>query len=347
MAYAVQVFHAPTEGYIVVDGVRLHYWERGTGSAVVLLHGNGSMIGDFVSSGITDRIATSHRVIVFDRPGFGYSERPRGRTWGPSEQAKLLLRAFGLLGIERPVVVGHSWGTLVALAISLEAPEHVAGLVLLSGYYYPVPHVIARSRPRTPIMNEVMLHAMMPFVGHAMVLSALMSIFAPCVVPARFWRQYSIRLALRPSQLRAVAEEAEMLPDSAEALCRHYKELDVPVHLIAGSDDRVVETERHSARLHRELGSSTFCSVPGKGHMIHHAAPLEVVTAITEMGEKRQMQGKSKTALRARQRLDWLNVTDSDRSSKHFANIETPFGANVSEPRDGVSVRRGVSVTMH
>ena len=41
------------------------------------------------------------------------------------------------LGIERPVVVGHSWGTLVALAWALRRPDEVRGLLLLSGYYYP------------------------------------------------------------------------------------------------------------------------------------------------------------------------------------------------------------------
>src|SRR5882672_10949200 len=116
--------------FITVDGTRLHYIDRGSGIPVILLHGNGSMIGDFVSSGITERLGPGHRVVTFDRPGFGYSERPRGRTWGPFEQAKLLLRAFSLLGIERPIVVGHSWGTLVALALALEDREKIAGLVL-------------------------------------------------------------------------------------------------------------------------------------------------------------------------------------------------------------------------
>src|SRR5436309_1300735 len=126
--------HRPIDGYVTADGARLHYFEKGAGTPVVLLHGNGSMIGDFVSSGITERAANGHRVIAFDRPGFGYSDRPRGRRWGPSEQAKLLLRAFSLLGIEQAIVVGHSWGALVALALALECPEKVAGLVLLSGY---------------------------------------------------------------------------------------------------------------------------------------------------------------------------------------------------------------------
>src|SRR5262249_29125186 len=92
--------HPPIDDFVGVDGMRLHYFARGSGTPVVLLHGNGSMIGDFLSSGITERIASGHRVIAFDRPGFGYSERPRDRRWGPSEQARLLLRAFASLGIE-------------------------------------------------------------------------------------------------------------------------------------------------------------------------------------------------------------------------------------------------------
>src|SRR5437870_950122 len=124
----------PVCQFITVDDTRLRYLDSGAGTPVVLLHGNGSLIEDFVSSGIMD--APGHRFIAFDRPGFGYSERPRGRAWGPSEQASLLLRALAHLGIERPIVVGHSWGALVALAMALESPEDVSGLVLLSGYYY-------------------------------------------------------------------------------------------------------------------------------------------------------------------------------------------------------------------
>ena len=308
LAHAGQSRHLPAEGFVVVDGIRLHYVERGHGPPVVLLHGNGSMIGDFISSGITERVAASHRVIVFDRPGFGHSDRPRGRTWGPSEQAKLLLRSFALLGIERTIVVGHSWGTLVALALALEAPDKVAGLVLLSGYYYPVPHANARASSRSPIMDEILLHAVMPFAGHAIALSALRSIFAPCIVPEKFKKHYSVRLALRPSQMKAVAEEAEMLSDSAKVLGRRYKELDMPVHLIAGSDDRIVDTDKHSARLHRELGTSTFCSVAGKGHMVHHAAPHEVIAAIGRVGAHRWSEGRSGSTTPGTRRRDWIDI---------------------------------------
>src|SRR4051812_27126853 len=75
----------PARGaFIEVDGVRLHYIEKGTGSPVVLLHGNQAMADDFEISGVFDLIAEKHRVIAFDRPGFGYSERPRVMVWTPS-----------------------------------------------------------------------------------------------------------------------------------------------------------------------------------------------------------------------------------------------------------------------
>ena len=68
----------PPQGrFIDIDGVRLHYVERGSGRPLVLLHGNGSMIQDFESSGLIDLAAKDYRVIVFDRPGFGHSLRPR------------------------------------------------------------------------------------------------------------------------------------------------------------------------------------------------------------------------------------------------------------------------------
>ena len=72
--------HPPEGSFIVVDGVRLHYSDRGKGSAVVLIHGNAVTGADWNTSGVADLLRTNHRVIILDRPGFGYSDRPRGRV---------------------------------------------------------------------------------------------------------------------------------------------------------------------------------------------------------------------------------------------------------------------------
>ena len=83
----------PAGQFLEVNGVRLHYVERGSGAPLVLLHGNGSMIQDFESSGLIDLAAKNYRVIAFDRPGFGHSDRPRKVVWTPAAQAELITAA--------------------------------------------------------------------------------------------------------------------------------------------------------------------------------------------------------------------------------------------------------------
>src|SRR3954467_5155862 len=127
----------PVGRFIEVDGVRLHYVERGEGPPLVLLHGNGTMFQDYELSGLLNMAAQRYRVIVFDRPGYGHSSRPRRTIWHPVAQAHLLHKALQQLGVGAATVVGHSWGTLVALSLALEHPADVNSLALLSGYYFP------------------------------------------------------------------------------------------------------------------------------------------------------------------------------------------------------------------
>ena len=112
----------PIGEFIECDGVRLHYIDRGDPAApsVVLFHGNGAMIQDFTISGLIDLLARRNRVLCFDRPGFGHSERPRLRIWTATAQARLFAKALDQLRVRNPVLLGHSWGTLVAIALAID-----------------------------------------------------------------------------------------------------------------------------------------------------------------------------------------------------------------------------------
>ena len=128
--------YPPVGRFLSVDGVRLHNIERGTGEPLLLIHGNGTLIQDFTISGLVDRLSERYRVIVIDRPGYGYTTRPR-QLWTPRAHATLFQAALQQLGVDRAIVLGHSWGTMVAVSLALQAPALVRGLVLLSGYYFP------------------------------------------------------------------------------------------------------------------------------------------------------------------------------------------------------------------
>jgi pimeloyl-ACP methyl ester carboxylesterase len=273
----------PAGGFVEVDGIRLHYVERGRGEPVVLLHGNGSMIQDFETSGLIARATELFRVIAFDRPGFGHSERPRGTLWSPEAQAELFSAALKKIGVSQAVVFGHSWGASAAVALALHYPHLVKALVLASGYYYPTPRVDALllSGPAVPIFGDVIRYSISPILSRLMWPLATRKIFAPEAIPAKF-ALFPKELTFRPSQIRAAAAESAMMIPNAYATQAHYEELSMPVVIIAGDQDRLVDIETQSSRLYRELPQSLMRRVLGAGHMVHQTATEQVVGAIGE-----------------------------------------------------------------
>ncbi len=274
----------PTGRFIEVEGVRLHYVERGAGEPLVLLHGNGSMIADFASSGLIDIAAERYRVIAFDRPGYGHSERPRTTVWTDRAQADLIGAALGQLGVAGATVLGHSWGCSVAVALALNHPEAVRALVLASGYYYPSVRadVVTASGPAIPAVGDILRYTLSPVLSRLMWPLLTRKLFGPSPVPAKF-DGFPKEMVFRPSQIRAsAAESALMIPDAAAARS-HYAELTkMPVAIIAGEDDRIVDIDDQSGRLHAQLPHSTFHRLPGVGHMVHQSATDAVMAAIDE-----------------------------------------------------------------
>ena len=289
----------PVGRFLELDGARLHYLDEGPadtgttggggGPPVVLLHGNAVTLDDWIVSGVFDLVARSRRVVAFDRPGFGYSERPRDRSWTPAAQARLLRRACRRLGVERPVVVGHSWGTLVALAWALQAPQEVAGLVLVSGYYYPSTRLDAAlvTPAAVPVLGDLLNHTVSPPLTRMTLPGTLRTMFAPRRVPDRFRDAFPKSLIPRPKQIRAMSQEGAIMVPAAAALRRHYGGFSCPSVVITGDADRVVDPEDQSIRLAHELNDAELRIVPGAGHMVHHAVPREVAEAINRVASGR------------------------------------------------------------
>ncbi|MGO4476262.1 alpha/beta fold hydrolase [Massilia sp. 2TAF26] len=278
----------PPQGrFVKVDGVRLHYIERGEGPVLVLLHGNGVMANDFEHSGLLDRAAEHYRVIAFDRPGFGYSERPRSKVWTPQAQARLLHHALQELDVESAIVLGHSWGTMVALSMALEAPDFVRGLVLLSGYYYPSLRLDAplMSGPAIPVVGDLMRFTILPLMTRMLWRPLIKKTFAPMPVADSF-RRLPPWMALRPSQLRASAAESALMVPAAMSLAKRYPELKVPALILAGTQDQIVDFGHNSERLSERVPDSELQLQPGVGHMTHYAHPDQVMAAVDSIAAR-------------------------------------------------------------
>jgi pimeloyl-ACP methyl ester carboxylesterase len=275
----------PARGQVIqVDGVPVHYFEAGAGSPVVLIHGNGVIAEDWVISGIFQRLAANHRVIAFDRPGFGYSARPRNKVWTASAQAALVAATLDQLGVEKPAVIAHSWGTLVALRLALQRPELVTGLGLISGYYWPTPRldVPMMSGPAIPGLGDIMRFTVSPLIGRLVAPLVFRQVFSPAKVTRDFKTDFPTSMTLRPGQIRASAGDTAMMPFEALGLSKLYTQLACPVVLIAGEGDQVASFRHQSSKLARELGF-TLHPVEVAGHMVHDIAPEQIGAALESL----------------------------------------------------------------
>lgn len=282
--------HPAPGRFVEVDGQRLHVIERGDADAptLVLLHGNGSMAEELVQSGLVARAAVKYRVLAFDRPGYGHSDSPPAGRRSPVEQARLILQALKQLGVDKKaIVLGHSWGTLVARAMALEDPEAVSALVLVAGYYRPAPRadVPWLSVPALPVLGTLLRHTVSPLLSRLLWPLSSWRMFAPREVTEPFKSQYPVWLSLRPSQLQASAAESALMIPAAWQLRRRTLSQDVPVVIVAGARDLMVTTGWHARELHESLPGSRLRVVPGAGHMVHHVATHEVLKAIDDAAE--------------------------------------------------------------
>jgi pimeloyl-ACP methyl ester carboxylesterase len=273
----------PIGKFLEGQGLRLHYIERGNPAdpVVVIFHGNGSMIQDMTISGLIDLLSRRNRVVCFDRPGFGHSTRTRFRFWTPEAQAELFAEVLPKIAISNPIVVGHSWGTLVAVALALRDDYPVQGLTLASGYYFPTFRLDfwLLSGPAAPIIGDILSYTLAPLLALALLPRILRKLFAPAPIPQDFKRGFPFSLALRPKQLQAAAEESAFLLPATARLQVQYRNIKCPVQLIHGNADQVIENEQ-TVRLHRVLARSDMRLVPQAGHMVHYADPEAISRTI-------------------------------------------------------------------
>jgi pimeloyl-ACP methyl ester carboxylesterase len=279
-AFLARRRHPPAGRFIEVDGTSLHMIERGdkASPALVLLHGNGALTDDMALSGLIDRAATRFRVVVFERPGFGHSSRMRLRLWTPRRQAAAIAQALTALGIKDAIVVGHSWGALVALALALEKNTPARGLLLVSGYYFPTFRldVWLLSGPGIPVIGDLFRYTISPLLS-ALILPLLFRIiFAPRPVPDGLLKKYPVSLMVTPRHLRAAAEDTAFMIPAAAGLAPSYTAVTCPVTIIAGEEDRVVAPDQ-AVRLAALIPRAKLIMLPGLGHMVHHFASNTLV----------------------------------------------------------------------
>lgn len=260
----------PMDGrQIEVPGVRVHVVEMGPADApaIVMIHGIMSQLRVF-SYALAGRLATDRRVILIDRPGWGYSALTGPRLDIPG-QADAIAATIRALGLEKPLLVGHSMGGAVSLALALRHPEAVRGLGLIAPYTQPV------DAPPEPLRGLLVPAVILGLVAWTIAVPLAMrsgkaktlAIFAPDPLPEDFPIKAGGALAIRPKSFQMGCYELGMAPEIMKAQAPRYGEIALPVAILYGRQDALLDPELHGGKTASAVQNGAVAYLDG-GHML-------------------------------------------------------------------------------
>jgi len=318
----------PAGTFATIDGARLHYVHvPKTAEAdlppIVFIHGATANLKDQMTP-LRPELEGRAELLFIDRPGHGWSERGTGNKT-PKGQADTVAALMRRLGIERAVVVSHSFGGSIAAALALDHPDMVRGLVFIAPATHPWPGGATTWYYRLtdmPVAGWAFSQTITTLAGAWRMANATICVFAPNPAPRDYLERASIPLVLRPRAFRANAADVESLLGFATANAGPYPSITSPTVVISGDSDTVVYEEIHSLGLARDIPGAELAWVRNLGHKPDWIAPDLVVAAIERTaGKPRDVQ--------AAVRLVEARIA-SDRVGQGVCFDETPRSAELA-----------------
>ena len=287
-AFRVERALPPMGRFIEIDGTRIHYLDQGQGPVIVLIHGLGGQMRNFTHS-LLGRLTNEFRVILIDRPGSGYSTRSPRTSAGLRAQGELMAKFIHALHLQRPLVVGHSLGGAVALATALDHPDCVGSLALISPLTHieetaPAPFrgLAIRSRLVRWLAAWTLATPLAILKGD----EVLAFVFGPETPPQDFAMKGGGLLGLRPGSFYSTSTDMIAVNDDLPSMVLRYSSLNMPVSILFGAEDRILDYSSHGTALQAKLAGAELKLLPGRGHMLPVTAPDETAEWIRATARK-------------------------------------------------------------
>jgi pimeloyl-ACP methyl ester carboxylesterase len=283
-AWLIGWIHPPHGRFIEINGLGQHVVELGEKSdapPIVLIHGAGCNLED-MRLALGERLAARHRVILVDRPGMGWSARSDKNGNSPAYQAAMLHDVLDRLEVKRAIIAGHSWGAALAARFAVDFPDRVAALILLAPPLYPIPrranwlYVLFA----TPYAGWIYARTLALPVGLLFLGLAMGSAFLPQLPPRHYLKRSAAFLLLRPSTFLDNARDMADLTSNLATQAARYPTLAMPILLMTGYFDLVVQPMRNAFAFATALPRAKLVTLAGIGHMLHHTATDRVIEEI-------------------------------------------------------------------
>ncbi|KQT57146.1 alpha/beta hydrolase [Methylobacterium sp. Leaf456] len=285
IAARVEARYPPASNEVAVTGGMLTYLDdgprQGAQGTVVLLHGASANAYDPME-GVGRRLAAAgFRVVSFDRPGYGNSDRlADGEAATPAFQARAIGEAIDRLGLGPAILMGHSWSGALALRMALDRPEQAAGLVLLAPVAMPFPPTALpwwAGLALKPSVTWLLTRTVAVPLGMYYLPGIAKSVFRPEPPVEDYVEKSRALLILRPGAALANIQDLAGLPAALAEQAPRYGSLRVPTVIVSGVGDPVVVTEKQAEPLSRAVPEARLVTLPGAGHMITYTAPEAIV----------------------------------------------------------------------
>ena len=274
--------------FVEVNGERFHYVEEGKGPPLVMIHG---LMGSSrnLTYALSGQLREQFRVITLDRPGSGYSTRHKGTAADLSAQASQVAAFIDTLGLDKPLVLGHSLGGAIALALALDHPDAVSGLLLVAPLTHPqptLPVVFWSLAVRPAWLRRWVAHTLTVPIGLLTRRAVVKGVFAPDPAPEDFATRGGGLLGMRPDNFYAASSEIALVNDYLPGMVKRYPQLTLPISLIYGAQDRVLDFRRHGQALADRVPGLKLQVVEGRGHMLPITATARVVEAVEHLAKR-------------------------------------------------------------
>ncbi|MEO1640709.1 MAG: alpha/beta hydrolase [Pseudomonadota bacterium] len=284
----------PLGDFVEVTGGRVHYVQEGEGPDVILLHGAGGNLRDFTFS-LMGQLSDRYRVTAFDRPGQGYTDRVPGVATGPFAtdgdspvaQAEMLREAAAALDIKDPIVAGHSFGGIVAMAWATTGLDEArdtdaSAVVSFAGVLMPWPGDLGSyyTLNGSALGGAIVVPLISAFAPEDRVEEAIVNTFVPQEPVPGYVDYIGGALALRTDNFRANVRQVNTLRPHVVEMEKLYPQLTLPIEIIHGTADTTVPINVHPEQLIKIVPSANLTPLEGVGHQPHQVDEPAAIAAI-------------------------------------------------------------------
>ena len=296
MVSRIEGKYPPRGDFVDVETARIHFLTRkkvanieNQGNApVVLIHGSSGSSAD-MELAFFDAFPDDIDLYAFDRPGIGWSKTKLSplEMSNPMKQAEAIHMAVKKLKLDKPIIVGHSWGGAVAIAYAKQFGNEISGAVSLAGVAYPWkgPYGWYDVLLTTPVFNHIFTRLFLNKMGQLYVPLSIKAIFEPEAARGDYREAAQAEIILRPSTIINNSYYSLNLRRHLKTMSEKYNDIKIPLLIVAGNRDYIVHSKSQSERLHNEVAGSEYILFKGAGHMPHHTQTQILAEKIGRMSK--------------------------------------------------------------